>query len=518
MRSTYIAQPQNPAGFWLKHSTLHAMTHLLAAVIIVVLSVASFVVSTLFGVIATFSMTLLLCLMLPAATPALLIFAFMFQNMIIAFFVPLLDDGAGFDSIRGVNFVILLTALGAFGLSIFLHTDRLPLQTRYWLKITLGVMGLVALYMVLGAVRGDPKDALIYFRNTLTPLATFGIGLTVASVYTIHLRPILLWLGLAAAAYGYLELFFTVDFLALFNGDEYFNLRLAGQVESGHWDRVLEQTGFVLMGLEDIMRVPFLNMAVLDQWFPHVFRLSGPNIHPISYAYALSVISVWMLFSRRAWFLLLTIPLLIIIGSKGALILLLSAIAMKLGVRLIGLRPTVLAFILVLVAYISGAILYGRANGDYHVLGFLAGVRDFLKNPIGQGLGLGGNLSSSITNVLSWSRAQHLGVADIPVESAVGVMLYQMGVAAIVYFAMLLGVARTCYRAYEKTGAQIFLFGLTAITTIFANAVLQEEAIYSPLALGLTLLFVGISFGQYWREQDTQLLPIQTHPQLGVFQ
>lgn len=484
-----------------KSDTLAAISHLAAAWMVLLLSIACFVVATPFGVLATFAMALLLCIKLPAAAPALLITAFMFQNMSIAFFVPLMSDAQGFDAVRGVNFILLLTAMASFIAAAFLHTERFPKQTKTWLLISFLIIALIVFYMALGAVRGDIKDALIYFRNTLTPIACFVIGISVASLYAVPLRQILLWSGMTAVGYGYAELFFTFDFLSLFNGDDYFRLRLSGQIESGYWDRIMEQTGFVLRGLDDIMMVPFLNLAALDQWFPQVFRLSGPNIHPISYAYALAVISAFMLFNQRAWYLLFSIPLLIIIGSKGALVLLLTAISLKIAVRFFGLRFSVISMSVVLGLYITGAVIYGRANGDYHVLGFLAGVRDFLGNPFGQGLGFGGNLSSSIKNVLDWSRAQQQGVADIPVESALGVMLYQMGIAAPLYFAMLFGIARTCYGAFARTQAPQFLFGIAAIVTISANSVLQEEAVYSPLALGLTLLLVGVNLGQYWRHQ-----------------
>lgn len=490
-------------GFQLPAATLSALTHLAAALLVLVLSIAAFVIATPAGIGLTFALTLLLAIMLPSATPVLLAISFMFQNMIISLFIPLMQNDAAFDTVRGANFVILLTATGAFGLAALLHPERLSAPARHWIRLLIAVMAIVTLYLALGAARGNMKDALIYFRNTLTPLSCLGIGIIAASSGRVRLDRVLLWLGVAAAIYGYCELFFTFDFLSLFNGDDYFRLRLSGQIESGYWDRILARTGFVLRSLEDTMRVPFLNMAIFDQWFPRVFRLSGPNIHPISYAYALSVISTFMLFSRRTWFVFLALPLLVIIGSKGALILLLCAMAMKFGVALFGLRITTIAFVLSLLAYVSIAILYGRANADYHVLGLMAGIRDFLRNPLGQGLGFGGNLSSSIKNVLSWSRAQQQGIADIPVESAIGVMLYQMGIAATAYFAFLLGLARACYLAFQRSGNPRFLFALIATVTIFTNALLQEEAIYSPLALGLALLLVGISLGEYWKGKYT---------------
>ena len=147
----------------------------------------------------------------------------------------------------------------------------------------------------------------------------------------------------------------------------------------------------------------------------------------------------------------------------------------------------------------TAAIAYGATHGDYHVLGLAAGIRDFMANPLGQGLGLGGNLSSTSIN-LSWSTAQAEGAASIPVESAVGVMLYQMGIGSLVFFGFLAALAVATRRQLIETGDLNFLFGFVGIVTISANAVLQEEAFYSPLALSFCLLLVGVSLGTRWRE------------------
>src|SRR5690606_14906966 len=118
-----------------------------------------------------------------------------------------------------------------------------------------------------------------------------------------------------------------------------------------------------------------------------------------------------------------------------------------------------------------------------HVIGFLTGLRDFFQNPAGQGLGIGGNLSSTSDN-LDWRHAQAVGETPVPVESAVGVMLYQMGVGSVLFFAFLGAVAASARRQILKTGSADFWFAFVTVTTISANAVLQEEAFYSPLALG----------------------------------
>lgn len=91
----------------------------------------------------------------------------------------------------------------------------------------------------------------------------------------------------------------------------------------------------------------------------------------------------------------------------------------------------------------------------------------------------------------------------MPVESAVGVMLYQMGIGSFVFFGFLAALAATAARRLVETGRSDFLFAFVAVVTISANAVLQEEAFFSPLALGLALLLTGVSFGNTIREASS---------------
>lgn len=487
-----------PSGLRLSPETGDAMAQIIVVAMLLVVIIAGFAISTLWGVAIAFAATVIICLARPQIVPAFIVASFLFQNTIVAFFAPVMASGDAFDTMRGANFVILMSACGMFVLATLLDARGLPEKSRRWILAVLVVVGVVGVYFGLGVLRGDPRDALVYFRNTLTPLGCLGIGLVLASLYRVPMRLPILWLGIAALVFGYLELLFTFDFLSIFNGDLYIEHNIRGSIESGYWERVLSQTGFVLRGLEDVMIVPFLNLPIFSDI--QVFRVGGPNFHPISFAYAIAIIAVWQFFSGRVLFLLAAFPLLLVIGSKGALVLVGFAIVMRLGVVLFGFRLALIGFYALLGTYIAGAIVYGRATGDYHVLGFLAGIRDFARNPIGQGLGLGGNLSSSIEGTLDWGRAQDMGVADIPVESAIGVMLYQMGVGAFAVLGLLLALCIECARRFAQTGRTEFLFGLTSIAVITANAVLQEEAIYSPLAIGFCLLLVSVPLAASWRE------------------
>ena len=152
-----------------------------------------------------------------------------------------------------------------------------------------------------------------------------------------------------------------------------------------------------------------------------------------------------------------------------------------------------------LAVYVGAGIYIGLQIGDYHVIGFMGGWNGFLQNPIGRGLGVGGNFSEGFSSI-DWSAAQHAGSVEGAVESAVGVMLYQMGIGAFVFFGFVAALAVICRSLFLKTGDEIFAFGFIALVVTSANAVLQEEAYLSPLALGFSLLLIGVSLGSYWRD------------------
>jgi hypothetical protein len=83
-------------------------------------------------------------------------------------------------------------------------------------------------------------------------------------------------------------------------------------------------------------------------------------------------------------------------------------------------------------------------------------------------------------------------------------MLYQMGVASAVFLGFLALLARAAWRGFQANGDTSLLFGFVAIAAISANAVLQEEAYFSPLALGLALLLTGVSLADHWKTGGRQ--------------
>jgi hypothetical protein len=484
----------------LSPAAVTALLHAVLAVLVLVTSVSAFAVSTVFGVAATFAMMLGVTVLLPASVPFIIATAFLFQNAVVAWYTPLIPDNTSFDALRGSNFIILMTAFAAFFAAAFQPRMLVIAAIRPWLIGGMLLGAVIVFYLGLGAIHGEAKDAVVYFRNVITPIACFFIAVIASSLYRIDLRRLIPWLAGAAIFYGYCELTFSMDFLSLFHGDQYIERDIWRQIQTGVWERALHETGFVLRNLQDVMMTDVFNLPMLSGILPKVFRIGGPTFHSISYAYGLGIASVWLLFNKRWVLPLLALPLLVIIGSKGAMVLLLLAIFVRVAAPLIGARLSLILMTLGAAAWIAGSILFGMRNGDYHVLGLFAGVRDFLHNPLGVGLGFGGNLSSDAITI-NWEQSQADGVAGVPMESAIGVMIYQMGIGSLAYLGFLVAVARTAWRAYRRSGDFSLLFLYVGTVVISANAVLQEEAFFSPLALGFCLLLGGVSLGTHWNRE-----------------
>ncbi len=191
---------------------------------------------------------------------------------------------------------------------------------------------------------------------------------------------------------------------------------------------------------------------------------------------------------------LAALPLLLVVGAKGALALLLLSLAYCfIGRRHQGiLLPIGLALALAL--YAAFAFYSGLQIGDFHVLGLIGGVNGFLSNPAGHSLGAGGNLSTNFAGI-DWSKYQHAGATDIAVESAAGVLLYQMGIAGIAVIAIYLWLARVAWRLFRSLRAPALALTAASIAIMLVNGLFQEEAWFAPLALGLVLSFAGLTFG-----------------------
>jgi hypothetical protein len=444
---------------------------------ILAVSVVANVVVPGLGVLLALALLSALFHIAPARCLELIIVALLFQNVIVAMSM---DPGGSMEDVnvaRATNFVIcggiwLLSTL------YYLREWRIfsPVAQAVMLMTYL-LIALILCFFVYGySTQGAP--AVIYLRNYLTPLFCLQVSVFL-SFFSTSLS--VLWIGRLLLAYCCVELTFGDSFLRLLSADAYL---LAGK------DLLEIPVGEV----GEAFAVQLFNTPLLGD-HGLVYRMNGPNLHPISLGYALATFALYCLSRRRLAEMMLYFPPLIFASSKGALLYFAFTALGIAGARKL-VSSAIFFGIAALATVTSVAIFFiGQQAGDFHILGLIGSVRGFLENPLGSGLGAGGNLTMVLTYA-DWQRAQQLGYTEVAVESAVGVALYQMGVAAGALVAFYVWLAWLFWKRYLATDNQILLFGSFAVLITLANGLFQEEALFAPLCLGLVLLLAGSGMNQ----------------------
>ena len=441
------------------------------------------------------------------AAPIILLVSYLFQTMFVAMASPYAAQYSDLDPLKAYNFIttvgLWLTIMGRLAIG------RDGASRFVWRMIfaTTVILALAGIFFVMG-LPIDSRGSTIYLRNIGLPILLFQICLLVASRRQLAMRETAALLLALMVACGYFELLAIRGWLDFTNGWTYWDLASAARRQSVEFDHDARVSGIVVGDTIDLMSASLFNTSLLGDLHIRVIRLQGPNFHPISFGYALAILSAFVAVHGRLLLPLAALPLLLVIGAKGALALLFLSLAYCFVSRFYQgiLLPIGLAAILAL--YAAFAFFSGLRYGDFHVLGLIGGINGFLSNPVGHSLGEGGNLSTNFAGI-DWSKYQHEGATDIAVESAAGVLLYQMGVAGVVVIAIYLWLARTAWRLFESLRAPALALTAASIAIILVNGMFQEEAWFAPLALGLTLAFAGLTFGAVDRRiapfmQETQ--------------
>lgn len=434
-----------------------------------------------------------IALYLERAIPIVILVSLLFQTMFVAMTSPSVAQFSDLDAPKAYNFI---TTIGFWlTLAARLALGRIEVSPFVWRMILAsgGILALAGIFFLLGLPL-DSRGSTIYMRNIGLPVLLFQICLIVASRWELAMRQTAALLLALMVACGYFELLAIRSWLDFTNGWTYWDLAFAARRQSLDFDREARATGIVISNTLDLLTTSLFNTSLLSNLDIKVIRLQGPNFHSISFGYALAILSGFVAVHGRLLLPLAAIPLLLAVGAKGALAMLLIALAFCFVSRFYQgvLLPIGLAAVLAL--YAGFAFVSGLELGDFHVLGLIGGINGFLSNPAGHTLGAGGNLSTNFAGI-DWSKYQHEGATDIAVESAAGVLLYQMGVAGVAVIAIYLWLARTAWRLFQTLRAPALAFAAATIAIMLVNGLFQEEAWFAPLALGLALLFVGLTFG-----------------------
>jgi hypothetical protein len=437
----------------------------------------------------------------PGYAPAIAIFVLLFQNLFVSILSPFIADPSALEFIKGYNFLdCSVMWLATLALYVARRRNNSPEVNRLMIAST-GVLGVVMLYFVIGFVENG-LAATIYLRNIVLPLFLFQLALLTAASFEVRITPVLVAIAALFLLCGYVELMFRDFWLAITNGHAYWMFDEIKATNSGSWEREMRATGQVLVDLKDRFSFSFLNTPLLEGLgLSNILRVFGPTLSAISYAYGVCFFILFLFSVKRPWLATAAIPLAIFCSVKGALIMVLFVAAAWMLTRLIGAVATLGLGLAALVVYAAFGIYLGLQIGDYHVIGFMGGWNGFLQQPFGRGLGAGGNLSENFASI-DWSAAQQAGAVDGAVESAVGVLLYQMGFAALVPLAFYAMIGLRTWRLYARSG--ILTQGLVAfgIFVILVNGLFQEEALFAPPALGMLTCLAGLVIGNAVRARQ----------------
>ena len=297
---------------------------------------------------------------------------------------------------------------------------------------------------------------------------------------------------------GYIEALDRKLWLDLTNGWTLWDFTTTSERMGLEWDKMAKLTGQVAVGILDRMKVSFLNTPLLGDSSFVILRMNGPNIHSISYSYILNILALLMIFTGRPLWFLPLFPLMLLASAKGALIMLFLSSCGLVARKLFGAGIALSGLMVVLVVYFFAGIVVGLKIGDFHVLGFMGGIFDFLANPIGRGLGDGGNFTTDFAT-LDWSAYQHAGRTPFAIESAVAVMLRQMGVATFVLLGCYFWIAYQTFKMSLVSRVNLHTVLSFALMINLVNGVFQEEALFAPLALGTIMALNGHVLGSFQR-------------------
>jgi hypothetical protein len=500
---TFAGSPATPTLAGRGGTVVTASLTLLLAATATAIPLVAQLLSPLAGLPLAILVAVGLATRLPRLVPAVVIFATMFQNLIVSLLSPAIPDPDAFNFIRGYAFLttvmMWLVLTGGFLLAPERHTPAI----RQLVKRGIGLLMIVGVFAAIGLVKNG-SAAIIYTRNIVTPVLLLHIMLLTSGRWRIGIGPTIALYAAILFGCGWLEMTSRDTWLTVTNGRSYWALNAAGLAATGYWEQILAQTGFVFHDISDFFRINLFNTPYLAGIT--VLRLHGPNIHAVSFGYALAFMALYLLASGRPFFAALALPLLVLASTKGAFVVVIFVVIGWAVTRMLGARPALWAMVALAVVYAVAMFVRGLADGDYHVIGLVGGLKGFASLPIGHGIGSGGNLTGSVS-LEEWNKAQATGSFEGAVESAIGVLLYQMGAAGLLVVAYYLDVALRAWRRYARSG--LLHQGLAAfgILVVVVNGLFQEEALFSPLALGLMLAFAGLVLGSAERVEAQEVRP-----------
>lgn len=407
-------------------------------------------------------------------------------------------DYTTFTALQGSSFAALVLMAG-------ISFSRLTSLKR-WRHLNGRLLGAVKLalimacvYAVYGATKAGITPTAVYFREATSLVLAVPIGLDVGRVWGFKtVGAGFLASAALSIAICLVEIAAPGPYYDLINAPNYTNLKYS-KLESSSKDPTSTTTYRTGQDLAEANKSVFFNITGSDS-NDKSFRFLGTVIHSISFGYILAGCAVISLSIGAGQWLWILVPLLVTIGVKGANLLFACSLLLWMAWYLTRSRNFLLTSGLIMMfGYVAFGLYFGLERGDYHVIGFMGGVKGLISNPIGHGLGTGGNFSMQGMQHVRWDVMQRFGV-DFAVESAVGVLIYQMGIAAITVFAVVAYLLKEA--PFGVNGPQRRDIALIGLATVTVNGIFQEEA-YTSYACGLVTLLCAVIVANGYRAAST---------------
>jgi hypothetical protein len=467
------------------------LLQLCVAAAVTVLPVVAHTAHPLLGFVAVLLLAGGCAILSPSAAIVSVLFAFIFQNLAVSFVSGRIHTPDDFDIIRSYNFFILCITWLVTAWRFL--TEPQHAAVYRFIRVTTGAMVLIGAYFLVGfALYGF--TAIVYLRNVVSPLLLFQICLIGFANAPVRLGTALSAIGALVLYCGFAEFLYRDEWLYFTNGDTFWALNAGPNWQTLDYEKTLRETGRVVTGLTDTFKIEFFNSPLLSDLGIVMMRLFGPNMHSISFAYCLAFFTTFSLYRGRFVQAGLFFVLMFLCNAKGPLIMFLMVGLSWTVFRVFGGRTALFVHGAALCVYAVVGCVVGLRIGDFHVLGLMSGLYEFALNPVGHGLGAGGNYSSEFSTI-DWPLAQALGRTPFPVESSVGVLLYQMGVFAFAVIAVYVWIACRTMGLARVTRNDLHAAAALSLLSLVVNGLFQEEAYFSLLTLTLFLGLSGMILG-----------------------
>lgn len=342
--------------------------------------------------------------------------------------------------------------------------------------------------------RGDTATSLAYLRNFSSLALILGVGIAASrTIPEIKWESILIFFSLLLLLGILLEILFGRDlWWTLLNLDKL-------QVIKGPYSTTTDFFGFTVLRLRSFVGEPINTSYMLGSlaaWHFYKHRRSLGILFTVAVVFTFAKSGIILLFMSLAWFHVCTKRKIIHIKlfTLGAM---LSALPLFVVYVNASDDVDVLAFVKNPLDF-----FLGNNTAFTHASGLILGVKSAITNPIGSGLGVGGNFGQIFTNS---NRGDWISSGS---ESGIGVLAFQLGILGLLLH--LIFVYRTLsknlalMRSTNLLKSEILrkTFGVSILFGWYSASLFSENAFGPQSALIPVLIFAYYNYSV--RERSTR--------------